>query len=207
MSADTTSPAPSSVPPPPAQKKGMSTGCIVTLVIGLVLVLGAIVMGGLAVLGIFGGRSVMAKARDLQAKATMKGLEIAITSYVIEYNHLPISSNPAPPNDGEARDTSDESGKVILAVLLADDDTQNPRKIRFWDPPPAKSAGAGYSNSTGLIDPWGKGGYRILLDDNGDGTIPDPENLLGNLSGSVLIYSAGADGDFSTWHDNVCSWK
>lgn len=206
MSADATSPAPSSVPPP-AQKTGMSTGCVVTLVIGLVLVLVAIVVVGLAVLGIFGGRSVIGKARDLQARAVMKGLEIAITSYVTEYSHLPVVSNPAPPNDGEARDTSEESGKVIMAVLLANDQTQNPRSIRFFDPPPAKSTGAGYSNSTGLIDPWGKGGYRILLDDNGDGTIPDPENRLGNLSGSVLIYSAGADGDFSTWEDNVCSWK
>jgi hypothetical protein len=103
-------------------------------------------------------------------------------------------------------DSSEPGGRTLLDVLLAVDVKRNPRGIRFWEPPPSKGS-AGYSASGGLVDPWGRNGYRILLDDNNDGHIDDPEKVRGAISGSVLMYSAGPDGDFLTWGDNVCSWK
>jgi hypothetical protein len=47
----------------------------------------------------------------------------------------------------------------------------------------------------------------IIFDYNGDGAIADPEHPGVKLSESILIYSAGRDLDFSTWKDNVTSWK
>jgi type II secretory pathway pseudopilin PulG len=192
---------------PSPQKKGLSTGCIIIFVVGLVLAIGIAVLAVLASLGVASGRRVLGKAKELQAKATMKGLQIAIEGYKTEYNHLPLAPDPAPAQDGDHYDTSEERGRMLLDVLLGEDKTQNSRQVRFWEPPPSRSSNAGYTNAGGLIDPWGRNGYRIFLDDNGDGHIADPENDLGKISGIVLMYSAGPDGDFKTWEDNVCSWK
>lgn len=146
-------------------------------------------------------------ARDLNAKAVMKGVEIAIKSYKTEYLRLPTVPDPASKQDDSMRDTTEDQGKFLLDVLMGGNTEHNPRQIRFWDPPPSKSNGAGYSSTNGLVDPWGKNGYRILLDDFSTGKIADPEKVLGDISAEVLIYSAGPDGDFDTWGDNVCSWK
>lgn len=185
----------------------MSTGCIIVFVIGLVVALVITVLAVLLSLGVASGRKVLAKAHALQAKATMKGLEIAINGYKTEYLRLPLAPDPPPAQDGDACDTSEERGRMLLDQLLGEDETQNTRKIRFWEPPPSKPSNAGYTAAGGLIDPWGRNGYRVLLDDNRDGHIADPENDLGKISGAVLLYSAGPDGDFATWEDNVCSWK
>ena len=197
---------------PPVEKKGMSTGCIVSLVIGLVVAFGLCVIGVLMALGLLGGRLYMSMGRQIMAQASMMNLKTAIESYQTEYSRLPIESdNPtAPPaSDRDFIDTSEAAGRELLDALVgsATSTKLNPRQIRFWEPLPSPGVGAGYTPTTGLIDPWGKVGFRIHLDDNHDGHIADPEKVLGDISGSVLIYSAGPDGDFLTWKDNVCSWK
>jgi hypothetical protein len=65
----------------------------------------------------------------------------------------------------------------------------------------------GYTPGVGLISPWGKVSYKIILDYDKDDHITDPEGILGPVKADVLLYSAGPDGDFATWKDNVCSWK
>ena len=200
-------PPPTGAMPLPPRKSGLSTGCVIALVVGLVVAVSIVVLIVLASIGVAAGQKVLVKARTLQAKAAMQGLAIAVKGYQTEYRHLPLANDPPPQRDGDAFDTADEKGRTLLAVLLAEDEKQNPRQIRFWEPPPSKSRGGGYDSALGLVDPWGKTGYRVLLDENGDGKIADPENDLGEISGAVLIYSAGPDGDFKTWNDNVCSWK
>lgn len=67
------------------------------------------------------------------------------------------------------------------------------------------------------VDPWGKC-YRIKIDYDGDGWIPNPIRELPESYGrsvyiraekrieaSILVVSAGSDGRFKTWDDNVVS--
>jgi hypothetical protein len=101
---------------------------------------------------------------------------------------------------------------ALLDLLLARNPSpSNPQNIRFWEPPPRKDRGSGYSPESGLVDMWGKRGYRIILDYNDDGKILNPAKHLDSepdeLTADVILYSAGKDGDFDTWKDNVMSWK
>src|SRR5688572_24596391 len=85
---------------PPPERKGVPTGCIIVFVIGLVVAIGISVLAMLASLGVASGQKVLGKARELQAKAVMKGLEIAIKGYQTEYLHLPLRPDPTPAQDG-----------------------------------------------------------------------------------------------------------
>ena len=43
---------------------------------------------------------------------------------------------------------------------------------------------------------------------DGDGMIPNPNTESNNLiRADVIAWSAGPDGDYSTWKDNVGSWE
>src|SRR3954465_14367152 len=84
--------------------------------IELLVVISIIAM--LATIGVAGGQIVMKKAKDLQAKATMKGLEIAIKGYKTEYLRLPATENTTVDN-AEGYDTSDEQGKDLINAFLA----------------------------------------------------------------------------------------
>jgi hypothetical protein len=195
--------APPPAPPPP-EKKGLSKGCIAAIVAS-VLMLAAILALGL--LGVFGGRILIKNARMLQAKAVMKGLEIAIKGYKTEYLHLPFATPSEPPSDNRPYDTNAGEGRALLDILLdTPPSDRNPRQIHFWEPPNSKPGGAGFSAASGLVDPWGRQPYRIVLDYSKDGFIDNPEGGS-PIESDVILYSAGPDGDFATWKDNVCSWK
>lgn len=143
-------------------------------------------------------------AAVMLAKAHMIGLAIAIRGFQKEYGELPAVA--ALEIDPIA------SGGEIISMLYGG----NHRKINFWEPPrPQPNGGGGaIKNLAGaweLRDPWGHL-YRIHLDKDGDGEIPNPAagsvNVEAKMTqGPVLIYSAGPDGDFASWNDNVCSWK
>jgi prepilin-type N-terminal cleavage/methylation domain-containing protein len=185
--------------------------------IELLVVISIIAM--LATIGVAGGQVVIRKARELQAKAVMKGLEIAVKGYKTEYLRLPTAESARQTEDNQAFDTSDAEGKAVINVLLAIPDykERNPRQIRFWEPPPAKADGVGYSETTGLRDPWGKNGYLMVLDYSADGKITNPytgEGEADEISGDVLLYCAGANTVFEESgsasgkkSDDVRSWQ
>jgi prepilin-type N-terminal cleavage/methylation domain-containing protein len=187
--------------------------------IELLVVISIIAM--LATIGVAGGQIVIRKARELQAKAVMKSLEIAIKGYKTEYLRMPSSEDTIPNEDNQAYDTADESGRALMNVLLATGDgvTRNPRQIHFWEPPPAKSGGVGYHPDEGLRDPWGKQGYSMILDYGGDGRIANPyaggsDGEADELTGDVIIYCAGANTIFEEGgstsgkkSDDVKSWQ
>lgn len=144
------------------------------------------------------------RIRPLQTKAAISGLEIATKSYKIEYNRLPI----IPPSEA----TVIESRGILISTLLGENETNNPRKVKFYDPAPYRKGRGGAArnaaNEWELKDAWGNF-YRILLDADDNGKIPDPKPgaVPDKIATPILIYSAGPDGDFSTWTDNIRSWK
>lgn len=174
----------------------------------------------LATMGVAGGQLVIKKARELQAKAAMKGLEIAIKTYKTEYLRLPSAEDNAMTEDNEeGYDTASGVGMTLLNVLMATDVARNPRQVRFYDPPPAKSGGGGYSTDGGLRDPWGENGYMIILDYGNDGKVTNPyagatAGEPDELTSDVIIYSAGANKRFEQGGasgngklDDVRSWQ
>jgi hypothetical protein len=148
----------------------------------------------------------------------MKGLEIAIMCYKTEYLNLPSVGRDTPTQDNAPYDTTDANGRALMDILLAKNLSKNPREIQFWEPPTAKFGGAGYTSEGGLRDSWGKQGYKIILDYNNDGKIANPyagrEGEPDEISSSVILYSAGANGIFETESsmvtkrlDDVRSWQ
>ncbi|MEM9016737.1 MAG: hypothetical protein AAGC68_06965 [Verrucomicrobiota bacterium] len=135
-------------------------------------------------------------------------LKNASSAYETEYGTLPHS--------GAESDRVFYSDAFFLTAITPSelDTPKNPRRIVFYAGIPAKedSHGRHYQglsqDSEGrylLWDPWGNH-YRIALDCDNDGRIPDPMNPSDTLPESIVIWSAGADGDCKTWEDNPRSW-
>ncbi len=194
---------PPTLPPITSAKSGLSTGCIISVIVAVILV-PICIIAVLAALAVPAGNAVMYKARMLQARAASQGLSIAIKGYQTEYNRYPLPKDLAVPEP-----TTFTSSGPILNALLAEDSDINPRKIKFLDSPPARKDVNGLLEKDGkriLVDPWGEP-YAILLDFDGDGKVPDPEHPGEMLGTTVIVFSAGPDGNSSTWKDNVRSWK
>jgi hypothetical protein len=108
-----------------------------------------------------------------------------------------------------------------MDVLLGSDsqaeaDGLNPRRIVFYTDRAARPIRSGgfargltLDESDGgiLWDPWGRP-YRVRLDTDHNDRVenPDPAGNDKILEEPVLIWSAGPDGNFETWEDNVKSW-
>jgi prepilin-type N-terminal cleavage/methylation domain-containing protein len=179
----------------------------------LLVVIGIIAI--LATIAVPVGQGVLKRARNLQASAQMKSLEMAVKGYQTEYNRLPSLESPPPAEDNtEGYDTGAEDGRGIIEILTAADSTKNPRGVSFYEPPVAKN-GAGYTSAGGLKDIWGANGYMIIFDYNGDKKITNPYGDTDDLdiSASTLIYCAGANKAFDTGGggggkiDDIKSWE
>ena len=106
-----------------------------------------------------------------------------------------------------------------MAILPGSDkaretDMANPRGIAFFTDKAAKPAGNGKfrkgikldaDDAGELWDPWGNY-YRVRYESNYDNQVENPEVPGTSLPESILIWSAGEDGKFETWQDNVKTW-
>jgi type II secretory pathway pseudopilin PulG len=153
------------------------------------------------------------KAERAHAENTARNLRNAIAAFHTEYRDYPL---PDPAND-----LTIDSGHALMDILLGSDPQKgpggrNPRGIAFFVDRAARPIGGGRfrkgltlsPDGTGeLWDPWGNH-YRVRFDSNGDNRVgnPDPAAAATLLPESILIWSAGPDGDFDTWVDNVITW-
>lgn len=143
----------------------------------------------------------------------------ALEQYFTEFGRLLQPDGPIP--EGADRDTDTAPSHGFVARLMG---KNHERGVDFLDgfrpAQPAPETEWGWKK--GLITGDGKGPFgvvdsaghpfRIRLDTNGDHTLanPNPERSAHGksiLRKRVLVWSAGRDGDWSTWDDNVCSWE
>jgi hypothetical protein len=151
---------------------------------------------------------------EKQAEATRNassGLQGAITVFHYHYKTWPVGGS------GSDWDGASDDALLMAELLPTIAKKLNTRGIPLLAVGPPKISAPGVlgggletNPATGearLLDPWGNP-YKIRIDTNGDGKLADPE-LGASVTvhhQSVIIWSAGPDGDFTTWPDNVKSW-
>lgn len=157
------------------------------------------------------------KARMTDAQSTARTLVNAVEEFQKEYDRMPTPVSATEGRDCES-DTSAAEG--LLLILTGKDKSQNPRgNDLLGDLKEATTVGKGRrvdglvrnGETIELLDPWGSV-FKVTLDLDADGIIQNPNQDEQNegtkeLHKSVIVYSAGRDGDFSTWKDNVTSWR
>jgi hypothetical protein len=191
---------PPSLPPAPSARKGLSTGCIIGLVAGAVGLFCLVIVAILASLAIPSFNKFQARGQALQVRMAMRDLGYAVQGYQIEYERLP-----------DLAETDEQKPLkvqgLLLDILMGKNPDQNPREIAFFTPP-AKGKMVLATHAAGLVELQDEFGnvFHMHIDWNEDGSIPDPERRGAMISEPVIVYSAGPDGDYGTWKDNVKSW-
>ena len=199
--------------PPPSKPKRKSLGCFIWLAVLAIFLLLADCLCGWALSNIILNRLI----------EDMKLIPKSMVAYKAEYGHW-----PSVPAITAKEDTICRSRGDFIEYLRSEEETQNPRKIRFLDyhlSANGKTYGiieAYVGNDTNsepvkIVDAWGEP-YYIVIDTNNDGEIANPETgrqtgwfnkpvAPATLRLPAIIYSSGPDRDPKTWHDNLCSWR
>lgn len=184
---------------------------ILTIVIGFPVLIA--VIGILAGLLLPAGPGVLRKAEKVHAENTAVNLKNAIATFHTEYGEYPLLD----PNN----DFTTDSGHDLMDILLGSDEQaekngRNPRRIVFISDKAARPVGGGrYRKGISidahgggeLWDPWGNF-YRVRFDTNGNKGVenPDPSAPSATIPESIIVWSAGPDGNFDSWEDNVKTW-
>ncbi len=150
------------------------------------------------------------RVREAKALGTTYNLKNAISSYFTEYRKLPVPSKNYRP--GFPVDSDPE----LMTILMPNSESliypsgHSPRVINFYANKPARAMGSGRFHSglspdKTLWDPWGNL-YRVQFETDGIEGIEDPSSPGHIVPETILVWSAGPDGDFATWEDNPKSW-
>ena len=127
--------------PPQSQRKGLSTGCIVALVV--VPLLGFVVVGILAAMAVPAANGVIKKAKLIRTKAEVKDVQVAIKNFYLEYAHAPVSIE-------ETKAPILSQGHII-EVLLAETRRSTPVVFNTLPHPrPSKAKGRDFTKDQSL---------------------------------------------------------
>jgi len=138
---------------------------------------------------------IMKRAKISNTKSDAGVVASVMMKYQTEYNRWPSTY-------ASGRDTTDGDWVDMMAPKPGDVVPTNPKRIVFFEP------GGGALNADGaFVDTWGHA-FRFRLDETGTGEVANPDaDRGGMLRGRVVAWSAGEDGDYETWADNVKSWE
>ena len=145
--------------------------------------------------------AVRTSARKAQAMNDCVQTVNAIKAYYTEYGKYPIASEGTGVFEGD--------NSALFAVLRADDDTLNPRRIVFFEGTEAKEPGRyGFAEGAhNFLDPWGNE-YNIRMDGDYDNQVDNPTSRgPGTLRTGVIAWSLGPDGSAGDDDDYVVSWQ
>ena len=118
----------------------------------------------------------------------------SLMRYQAEYNRWPSTY----PN----RYTTDDDWVGMMAPRPGVSVPANPKRIIFFEPGGGALDDRGY-----FVDGWGNP-FRFRLDTTGREEVDNPdEDAGGTIAERAIAWSAGPDGDYGTWADNVKSWE
>ncbi len=187
--------------------------CLPKYCFWLMLCLGLVLMA-LGALSFCASSRIMNRARIVRDLAVIKDLQDAITFFESEYGRYPSAGADSTTNDL----TVDSANTRLVASLLGDDLQDNPRGIKFIDPPIAKNDCGGLVGERGSFRLRDMNGhpYQVVLDASRDKKVrnPDHANIDAKIQSesrewlptSVAIYSCGFDGKPQT-ADDITSWR
>jgi len=141
---------------------------------------------------------ILKRAKISSAQGDASVVMTVMMKYRAEYNRWPsfYQTDPLHQTDGG-----------WVAVMSPDTtamkpDVDNMKRIVFF------SAGGGALDETtgSFTDPW-ENPFEYRLDEDGDGSIGHPNGIDGPIRAQAIAWSAGPDGDYGTWEDNVAGWE
>lgn len=151
----------------------------------------------------------MVKTKILTTTNICTAIGSAVDRFENDYSYLPFEGTSSPTEDtppaSPIESHSSAATPGFMAVLVGVEKDVNFKKIQYFSLDDPKGASGSYKDgmvvdksakSADLYDPWG-GPYYLMLDYDLDDEIEHPfETPTKQLHGkSVLIYSAGPDGD------------
>ena len=142
---------------------------------------------------------ILKRAKKSQAKADAGVAVTVLLKYQTEYNRWPGFS--ATTNmlytDKEWVDTMSPSPGGAPPQY-------NPKRIILFEPGAGALAADG-ANVGAFVDPWGNP-FQYVPDLDGDSTLADPATGQ-EIRARAIAWSAGEDGAYDSWEDNVKSWE
>ena len=144
---------------------------------------------------------ILKRAAKARAQADAGVVTTVLLKYQAEYNRWPTNYVP------DKVDTTDADWVKMMAPRPGSGAIPtNPKRIVFFEP----GGGALSTNEPyigAFVDPWGTP-FKYRVDQDGDEEMAIPnEDGGGILRARALVWSAGTDGDYQTWIDNVTSWE
>lgn len=152
-----------------------------------------------------GAGMIMKKAKSSTARTNAMIVQTALQRYRTEYNVWPDFAK----GRNKEHFSDDKFMEVMVPNPTGRPPAENLKRIKFIE----TSKNATVEVSSGKFeyqDPWGKP-FQYLVNET-----PQDTMELGNfrhdydgpkeIRAKVLVWSAGPDGDYTSWGDNVWSW-
>lgn len=154
-----------------------------------------VILGILIGLGSKGLRAAKVHAKKTQARVEISSIETAVKAYMNKYGKLPAADS----YQGSS-DTSDSVSlsRDTIAILTAQNTTENPAEIVFLEPQGSADDGI-------FLDPWGAQ-YLIVLDTDYDGQVQIRNHSLQRKVAvmSIGLYQLNGSSDQS---NQITSWQ
>ena len=154
-----------------------------------------VILGILIGLGSKGLRAAKIHAKKVQARVEMSSIELAVKAYRNQYGKLPAEASLQGTSDIS---DSESLSRETVAILTAQNTTENPAEIIFLEPQGSARDGI-------FTDPWGVQ-YLIALDTDYDGQVQIQNHTLRR---NVAVVSTGLYrlNDASNTNDLIISWQ
>lgn len=138
---------------------------------------------------------IMKRAKIANTKSDAGVVASVMQKYWMEYNRWPS------PYKSSGTGETDSDWVEMMAPKPDTRPKDNFKCIILFE------SGGGALNAAGaFVDPWGHP-FRFRLDLDGSKEMDNPSGSNDKLRLQTLAWSAGPDGDYETWEDNVKSWE
>lgn len=135
---------------------------------------------------------IMKRAKISNSRSDAGIVATVLMKYRAEYNRWPSFYDP---------DVNDVTDLDWVDVMCPDPNATARPKDNFKQIPFMEQGGAAF------VDAWGAP-FKYRLDQTGSGEVPNPNSEIGGqLRAQVAVWSAGPDGDYTSWEDNVAGWE